>query len=128
MMPNKVSYFLWLTNLIVVQCNALKILPNGQVIVVEPHSNDLVVYGPGFDELLRLEGNPGDTLQNEALRDSRCEGGNSNEFIWFRGSGVISIVSCDIFFFQDISLGSGSLIQIMLNRILTLHSSNSKPK
>lgn len=45
-----------------IKFSSIKILKNDNVLITEPGTNDLVLFNPKFDELMRLPGIRGDTF------------------------------------------------------------------
>jgi hypothetical protein len=97
-----------------IKFSTIKILKNDNVLITEPGTNDLVLFNPSFDELMRLPGVKGDCFgkfylitDNEAIRSSITSNDSNNHFVWFKGGKLISIVDLNTFQTREIDILAG---------------------
>ena len=79
----------------------VKTLRNGNFIVQECKSYDIVEFSPQFKEMRRIKGVSGPILDNEAIRSCR----HSHDEVtlpWIKGNGEISLITMKDFSMREV--------------------------
>lgn len=81
-------------------------LKDDNLLISEPGSNDLVLLSTKFEEMKRLKGIPGDTLDMEGIRSSSTSNDNE-QVLWFQGGNRVSLVNTSNLDITNIITGPG---------------------
>ena len=72
--------------------SCVKTMKNGDILVQEAKSNDIVELAPNLKELKRLKGVPGLMLQNDSIRN--CRHSHDDSILpWVKGTNLISLIT-----------------------------------
>ena len=81
-------------------------LKDDNLLISEPGSNDLVLLSTKFEEIKRLKGIPGDTLDMEGIRSSSTSN-DGEHVLWFQGGNRVSLVNTSNLDITNIIAGPG---------------------
>lgn len=99
----------------------VKSLRNGNFIVQESKTYDIVELSPQFKEMKRLKGIPGVVLENESMRSAR-HSNDEHTLPWIKGYGDVTIITIKDFSMKDIKDFFGTQDEPDLIPILALTS------
>lgn len=80
----------------------IKCLRNGNILVQESKTFDIIEYSPVFKELKRVKGMPGISFEQESLRSGR-HSHDETTIPWMKGNGDLSLISLKDFSMREVS-------------------------
>ena len=102
----------------------VKTLRNGNFIVQECKSYDIVEISPQFKEMRRIKGIPGPILDNEAIRSCR-HSHDENTLPWIKGNGDIALITMKDFSMREVKNFFGKTEESVIP-LLCICSSNGE--